>query len=338
MPESKDALIIGIDGGQTSTKSVLATTRGQVLGYGRGGPLIHLAADGSRERFILSVGTAIRAAWDAAGLAPRPVQAIGLGLTGVEADTPEAATVLALLPSCVDAQAAEVQNDGIAALAGAHLGQPGVIVISGTGTISLGIDPQGRLGRAGGWGWLIGDEGSAVDIGRRGLMAALYAFDGIGAATLLEPGFRQYFGIASLLDAKRRVYASDFGARGFAALAQVVSTAAAEGDPIARGIVTFGGQALAREVAAVIRRLDFAGQAVPVAPVGGAFEHITGLRQAFSDALAAQPVAAIVISAHLPPILGAAILALRLCAATPGFDLAAAISRLQATTPPLPGG
>lgn len=335
MQESIDALIIGIDGGQTSTKSVLATVDGRVLAYGSGGPLIHLAADGSHERFVFSVGTAIRAAWDAAGLAPRPVQAIGLGLTGVEAGTPEAATVLELLPSCVDAQKADVQNDGIAALAGAHLGGPGVIVISGTGTISLGIDPGGRLGRAGGWGWLIGDEGSAVDIGRKGLMAALYAFDGIGDATLMEPGFRQYFGIASLVDAKRRVYASDFGARGFAALAQVVSAAAAAGDPIACAIVTSGGQALACEVAAVIRKLDFTGQPVPVAPVGGAFEHITGLRQAFTGALAAQPVAATVISSHLPPILGAAILALKLCSGSAN-NLASAIARLQASMPNLP--
>src|SRR5438128_2168812 len=165
-------LVIGIDGGQTSSQCALATAGGQVLGLGNGGPLVHFAVEGSRELFVASLREAVQAAWAAAGLTPRAVEVAALGLTGVEAGTPEAATVLELLPQVLQAHTVEVQNDAVAALFGAHLGNPGVIIIAGTGSISLGMGVDGQTARVGGWGWLVGDEGSAAIIGRNAVTAA----------------------------------------------------------------------------------------------------------------------------------------------------------------------
>lgn len=310
-----EKLVIGVDGGQTSTKCVLATIDGHVLGEGRGAALLHLAAEGGRERFVQAMREAVNAAWRSAGISTRPLAAAGLGLTGVVAGTPEAETVLELLPAILEAEIVDVQSDAVAALMGAHLGNPGIIVISGTGTIALGIDPQGKTRKAGGWGWLIGDEGSAYAIGRSGLRAALYAYDGMEPATLLEPLLVEHFGITAIPAAKRIAFAPDFAATGFASLAPVVSKAAEQGDPVAQAIIQDAGGALAAEVLAVVDKLHFGERTIPVAPVGGAFEYVHGLRAAFERAIFTENQAIRVIDPALPPVLGAAIMALQACKA-----------------------
>ena len=182
--------------------------------------------------------------------------------------------------------------------------------ISGTGSIVCGINARGDLQRAGGWGWLLGDEGSALWIGRRGLMAALRAVDEIGPATALVGRFLSHFEIGDMPAVKPIVYRSDFGAKGFAALAAVVSDAARGGDAVARDVIAAGGAALAELVAAVVRRLG-ADAALPVAPVGGAFEHVHGLRDAFARALAQLAPGCPVVDAQAPPMHGAALMACR---------------------------
>ena len=307
--ETVGEFVLGIDGGQTSTRCVLATTGGHVLGQGVGAGLIHLAAEGGPARFSAALAGALRAAWDAAGQTPQPVAAIGLGLTGVEADGPEAPLARRLVAQIVPDTHIELHNDAYTALVGAHLGQPGVMVIAGTGSIALGQDGQGRVARAGGWGWLLGDEGSALAIGRDGLRVALDAFDGLGPPTILQDSFLRTFEVGQPRDIKNRVYSPDFGARGFAALAPLVSEAAQAGDPAAQAVVHAAGQALARLVRAVISRLQFDAGPVPVAPVGGAFEHVHRLRDEFKAALAVVPSAQ-VRPPRLPPVFGALLLAL----------------------------
>lgn len=305
-------LVIGVDGGQTSTKCALVTCDGHVLAYGRGSGLVHLAAAGARERHASALREAFASAWANAGLEPRPVEAIGLGLTGVEDDSPEAALARQIVGGLIAARAIAVHSDAYAALIGAHGGRPGIIAISGTGSHILGMNARGELARAGGWGWLLGDEGSALWIGRSGLMAALHAHDGTGEPTLLEGMMREHFQVKALSDVKRCVYDSGFGAKGFAALAPLVSQAAAQGDSVAQCIVTQAARDLATQVMAVQRRLALPADA-PVAPVGGAYEHVRGLRAGFTAALREANPQAHVVDPQLPPVLGAALIALRAC-------------------------
>ncbi len=320
-------LICGIDSGQTSTRCVLATTGGELLGRGRGGALIHLSAHGAHERFLQSIGQTLQEAWAAAGITQRPLAAIVLGATGIVADTPEARTAAELLSTLVEADVVQVCSDAMIALQGAHAGCPGVVVITGTGTIAFGMDSSGHTARAGGWGWLIGDEGSAFAIGRAGLRAACYAHDGMGPETFLNELFTQHFGVVSLHDVKRIISAPDFGAKGFAALAALVSKAAEQGDAAANRIIHEAGLALAQETAAVVRKLDFGADPVPVAPLGGAFDHVFGLREAFVGAMETTAVPAVVTQPRLPAVLGAVLMALELC----NVDIVSALLRLQTT-------
>jgi glucosamine kinase len=310
-------LVIGVDGGQTSLKCALADADGTVLGLGQGNGLLHLAAEGGPQRFLASLGEAVRQAWSAAGLAPRPVAALAMGLTGVtSADTPEAGLAVELAGRVVSADKILADNDALPALKGAHGGQPGIICIAGTGAITLGIDAAGRQERAGGWGWLLGDEGSAFWIGREGLRAALRAQEGLGPPTALLAAFQDHFQVAAMIQVKRAVFGGDFAAQGFAGLAPLVAAAAEQGDTVAAGIFRQAGAELAAAVRAVARRLDFGAQPATVAPVGGAFEHFGLLRQAFYNELV-ESGAFKVGEARGSPLSGAVILARELA----GFAL-----------------
>jgi N-acetylglucosamine kinase-like BadF-type ATPase len=304
--------VIGVDGGQTSTKCALVASDGRVLGYGSGGGLVHLAAEGARERHIVALREAFASAWADAGIPPQPVAAIGLGLTGVEGGTAESEKVRGIVAEVIETRQVETHSDAYVALIGAHGGQPGIIAISGTGSHIMGLNAAGDVARAGGWGWLLGDEGSAFWLGKNGLAAALRAFDGVGEATLLESLMHEHFEVATFRDVKRLVYDSGFGAKGFAALASLVSRAAEEGDAIARGLIAQAARDLAAQVVAVQRRLALPDD-TPVAPIGGAYEHVPGLRDGFVAALHASNPASSVVAPQLPPVLGAALIALRVC-------------------------
>ena len=93
-----------------------------------------------------------------------------------------------------------IEHDAVIALIGATDARPGIIVISGTGSMAFGIDPSERRARTGGWGFMLGDEGSGFDIARRGLIACLRAYDGRGADTSIRPRVLQLLGLSSAED------------------------------------------------------------------------------------------------------------------------------------------
>lgn len=321
-------LICGIDGGQSSTKCIIATADGQTLGQGKGGPLLHLSAAGGRERFASAMAEALHSTWRSAGMDEQPLAALVVGASGVEAGTVEASTAQQMLASLVQAQHVEICNDAVIALYGAHAGQAGVIVIAGTGTIALGMDEQGEMASVGGWGWIIDDEGSAFGIGRAGLRAALRAVDGREPFTQLIAAFENFFAVASLPEIKRIVYRPDFGAAGYASLATVVSQAARSDDGVAQAIIAQAGELLAQQALAAIRRLHFQGKPIPVAAMGGAVDHIAELNAAFAGALAQSPLGAVPVKPQFSALLGAVLMGMKACGKQ-GADWDAALERLR---------
>jgi N-acetylglucosamine kinase-like BadF-type ATPase len=302
--------VIGIDGGQTSTKCALVLANGQMAGEGAGPGMVHLAAENGTAVFRDALHRAIADAWHNAGLSPHPPRAIVMGLTGVETGTPEAAQAAKIARTLTSARIARAVSDADTALWGAHAGQAGIIAIAGTGAHIRGMNAQGEFASAGGWGWLLGDEGSAMWLGRAGLMAALHAEDGTAPATALVDLYRDHFGLAQFRDAvKRIVYAPAFGAQSFAQLAVQVSIAAKAGDAVAAALVRQAGEHLARQAGAVQARLSLPAD-VPIAPIGGAFAHVHGLREAFALALGN----GVVVEAQHTPAVGAALMAAQLVA------------------------
>ncbi len=134
-----------------------------------------------------------------------------------------------------------VLPDYAIALEGATGGAPGVLVIAGTGSIACGRDREGRLMRAGGWGYLLGDEGSGFWIGREAVRAALAAAEGWGEQTLLQEMLANTFGSADCGEWLSALYRTHNPQSLLAQCAPLVSGAAEQGDPLAERILTRGG-------------------------------------------------------------------------------------------------
>jgi N-acetylglucosamine kinase-like BadF-type ATPase len=166
-------------------------------------------------------------------------------------------------------------TDGHVALVGAFGAGPGIMVQVGTGAIALSSD--GR--RCGGWGWMVGDEGSAVELGRRALRRALQAMDGRRHATLLGPAIMDRWGLAELKHAVGRVHDAPHPARLLADLFPLLVEVAAQEDAAAIEILWNGGLKLARLAVALLH------PALPVAAGGGVFRYSPVTFEAFAQAV-----------------------------------------------------
>lgn len=304
-------IVLGIDGGGTRTRCLAADLSGRVLGEGRGGPANALVV--GRDRAVQSIAEAARQALAAAGRTPEEVGAVCAGLAGagqprIQEELSGAIAAALGLPASARVQ---VVNDGRVALAGALQGGPGVILIAGTGSIAYGLDDAGQLARAGGWGWMLGDEGSGFAIGRQALAAALCALDGAGPATVLGDRICAAWDLARLTDAIPRIYADPSAARTeIAALVPHVAQAAAEGDAVAEEILRQAGRDLAHLAAALIRRMTL--REPRVATTGGVLEGVATVREALAQRLAELMPAARVVESAGSPASGAVLMALEL--------------------------
>ncbi|HLY18246.1 MAG TPA: BadF/BadG/BcrA/BcrD ATPase family protein [Bryobacteraceae bacterium] len=260
-------LFLGVDGGQTDTTALIGAEDGQVLGSGCGGPCNHAGAAEGRQKLVSAVGDSVAAACAQAGLDPANIRfaAACFGMSGGPADKE------AILRQILQADAVVVTDDAVIALAGATVGEPGIVTIGGTGSIAFGRNHEGRTARIGGWGYIYGDEGSGFDIARQALRAALRAEEGWGPPTALARVLREATGGANVNDILHRFYTPDWPRSRVAALAPLVDEAAMAGDPVARDILHNAAQQLAILTASVRAQLFQPGQPTRVAWTGGVF-------------------------------------------------------------------
>ncbi len=260
-------LFLGVDGGQSSTTAVIGDESGRLLGTGVAGPCNHVGSADGRLKFLSAVKGCLAAACLEAGLDVQRVRFASacLGFSGGPADKQ------ALIEEMISVEKLFVTTDAWIALSGATSGEPGIIVIAGTGSIAFGRNAQGQTGRAGGWGYVFGDEGGAFDIVRQALRAALRAEEGWGPATALREALLDATGGASINDVLHRFYTSDFPRERIAALAPLVDCAANAGDKIACGILEDAASQLAGLARAVRRQLFLLSGTVQAAYIGGVF-------------------------------------------------------------------
>jgi N-acetylglucosamine kinase-like BadF-type ATPase len=260
--------VLGIDGGQTATKAVLADETGRLLGAGAGGPANHIHEPGGPERVRNSLKDAIRTAREAAGLPDAPIAHAYLGMTGGSEEMAE------ICRSAVDAERMTLGHDSLIALYSVTFGGPGIAIIGGTGSVGFGRTAEGRTARAGGWGYIFGDEGSAYWIGRIALNTASRAFDGIAQETTVTKRILEHFQAANLWEVHRKVYSGEIGRPEIAALAELVDQQAGEGDRAALEILERAAQHLAALAVSVGKRLEWEDKPVQVGMVGGVFRSI----------------------------------------------------------------
>lgn len=201
---------VGIDGGGTSTRALVADADGRILGRGEAGAS---ALNQGTEQAWRHIGEAIANA-GVPGLELRDC-ALGLGLSGTG--------VPAQLASFVAADPGVARfaliTDGLAGLLGAHGGEPGALLISGTGSVAEALLPDGSRRMTGGWGWQIGDEGSGAWLGQQAMKVAQAAYDGRAPRGALA---ERVFAVAGGTRAELLAFCAGAGQAGYAGLARAV--------------------------------------------------------------------------------------------------------------------
>jgi len=262
-------LFLGVDGGQSSTTALIADETGRVLGRGADGPCNHVesAAEG-REKFVRVIGGCVRAAAVSTGSGEEmPLfRAACLGFSGGPADK------LGILREMLQVDELLVTTDAAIALTGACGGGPGIITIAGTGHISMGRGPDGRLARAGGWGYFFGDEGGGFWIACQAVRAAMRVHENWGTRTTLHDRLLQATGSSDANAMMHAMYTAEWPRKRVAALSRIVEEEAETGDFEARDILARGAAELLK-ISAIVRGNLFAeNMGARLSPIGSVWK------------------------------------------------------------------
>jgi glucosamine kinase len=258
-------LLVGVDGGGTRTRVILADATGAVLARTEGGAsALRPGEEGEAADVIQSLIATVLEMAERSGT--RPAVCV-VGVAGAGQERPAQALWSALASRRV-ADDVAVLADAVIALEDAFGDNAGVLLVAGTGSVAFSRGPDGRLERCGGWGPAVGDEGSAAWLGRRAVGAVAASTDGREPETALAGALLT----ALELEAMEEVipWASRAVPADFAALAPVVMQVAAGGDLRANALVSFCVEELVLHVRTLARRcFQDERAAIPVALSGG---------------------------------------------------------------------
>lgn len=296
-----DRYVVGVDGGASKTVALVGNSHGRILGRGETGPSNYhnIGAAAASKAIKKAIIEAQREA-------------------GLRRTEPEIAVVaLAAVDSAADRHVARrfvrrikiartsfVVHDSVAALYAATHGKPGIIVISGTGCVAAGISQAGEYVRVGGWGYLIDDEGSAFDIGRKALTKAFRMMDGRARRTTLMSVLKRRFRVKMFDDILNVIYVNGMSVEEIARLAPLVSKAARH-DEACRKILNEAGISLAELACTVARRLKMTRDSFLVATVGGNFKSGRHLLEPFVARIRKECPHAHVVGLRVEPARGA---------------------------------
>jgi N-acetylglucosamine kinase-like BadF-type ATPase len=278
-PSTQPPVLLGIDSGGSHTAVVVGDRQGRVLARAEGPGSAMRPGGGERSAAVI-LDVARRAATRASISLPASLALVGAAGAG---RAPEQAELAAALTAAGVAARVDVRGDIDIALAAAFDDSPGVLINAGTGSIAYGRTADGRLHRAGGHGWQLGDEGGGYWLGRRALSAAARSRDGVGESSTLLERLLVALGLQTFDDLIR--WTSTATPAQVAALAPHVLNAAGEGEMVARRIIDEAASELAQLVSVLTRH--FAGNdVINVATAGGLLRPGSPLLVAFRMRLA----------------------------------------------------
>lgn len=308
-------LVAGVDGGGSSTRVLILSADGAVCGLGLAGPSNpnQVGAEGALE----AVAAALRGAWAEARVAPRPLDAVFIGLAGAHSFGIERLQegLLRSGSPLAGTGRVEIDHDLRIALAGALGDREGVCVIAGTGSAGYGRTRGGQVARTGGWGPLVDDVGGGYWLGLRAIGICIRQLDGRGAASALADRVLAFFGTRDPAVLRQRLQDPQLGRARIAELAPAVIACAREGDALAAALLREG----ATELVALGRSLGdslFPRGTVPLALTGGLAENPT-YRGVVAEAIHHQAPRLHLQESMHPPVVGAALLAFGLLATAP---------------------
>jgi len=320
--------ILAIDGGQSSTACVLGRLDGTLLSCGLAGPAAVPNPAASRPLLQDALAASIGQALAAVSPAPDGFAAAYLGLTG-QLDNAEP-----ILAGLIQAQRIRVESDAVAALASGTYGGPGATVMAGTGSVAFAQNERGETCVRGGWGYLLGDEGSGFWIGLQAIRLAIRAQENGGTPTPLVQQVQAALRVDDLRDILPRFYSDDQSRPQVARLAPLVLSAAAEQDQQAAAIVDQAASELAALAQTICSAAQFCAPAERIiVPAGGILKPSTPVYARFTHCLRDRLPEFRVVAPRFPPVVGGFILGLKLAGApiTPRV-----IERISASLAALP--
>lgn len=295
--------LMGIDGGGSTVRVVIVTpdldVRAEYIG-----PAVNPSVVG-RDEAASRIQNAMRQTLNQGALGPEQIAGVGIGVAGASNRYAWAVDWLTQAVRGVTPQAQVVPSaDYEIALVGAHGQRLGLLLLAGTGSLAYGINAAGESALIGGWGYLMGDEGSGYWLGAQALRAVVRMADGRGRQTTLYDSVLNALNLAQPLDLIAWLYAGPARVREVARLAPLVLECAAQHDPTARAIIETGALELALAVRAARHRLDMHGHQPMFA--GSLLAAPNPLRDLVCHLLGMDAVP----TPRYPPAIGAALLAL----------------------------
>ncbi len=296
--------VLGVDSGGSKTVALLADGAGQVVAEARGGGA-NLQVHGELE-----VEKTLHGVIDEVLSAHHVTPAAAcVGIAGVDRER-DGQTIRHVMRRLGFRDHTLIVNDALIALvAGGGIG-PGLVLVSGTGSIAYGVSPDGVAARAGGWGSALGDEGSAYWIGRRALAAVTRDADGRGPATRLTALVLERMSLSRPQQLIAVIYESRHDPRTIAELASTVERARSEGDVVATEILRDAASELVLAASSVVTRLSMRGAQFPTFLSGGMLRSVPWLAAEVTRRLAEVAPRSRVSALEVEPALGAVRLAL----------------------------
>ncbi len=305
--------VLGIDGGATKTAAALLDLEADRVYLGEAGPS-NADAVGA-ETALANLDEAVAAVRTAAGIGD------GIGAAVIAVAGTVSPTLEREVSQAFGLDHVYVINDVVAAWAVGTLCEPGIAVISGTGSHVFGVNAAGASWRTGGWGHVLGDEGSGYWLGLHGLKAALAYRDASGPETvLLEEALVEY-SLDAIEDLPTPFYGKPLTKDEVARFAIRVERAADGGDEMAAGLFEQAGRDLAVQVRAVVDSLELGSEPFVIAEVGSVLHGSAILRERFEEHVSAFAPLAQFVLPQLPPIAGSLLLAVRAEGLAASFDL-----------------
>jgi len=315
--------IMGIDGGATKTLAAVLDLETCALHFAHGGPSNEDAVGG--EAAVQALLEVADAAIERAGTTQEGLARAVLAVAGTDTEAIARHVRAARTDNWI------VVNDVVAAWAAATGAQPGIGAISGTGSNVFGVGPEGRPWRAGGWGHLLGDEGSGYWFGVQSIKAALHDREASGRQTALTEAVAEFFAAPSVEALAARVYSKPLTKGEIAAFATETARIAEGGDPVARELYELGARELAAQIAVVIGQTGLAGGSTdrpfPVGLIGSAFKAGAVFVAPLTAAIGESAPQARVSVVEMAPVGGSLLLAARACGRGEELDQAE-LSRL----------
>lgn len=258
----------GYDSGGTKTKCVLADEKGTVLSQAMSGAsnILFCGWDAAAD----AIRQCTEKAMEEAGLSRN--QAIYSAYVGTASINTFSRNekIYNFLQECTGAEHLGMNSDAYIAWYATTFGDSGIITISGTGAVTVGIGQDGRWKKSSGWGCLIGDEGSGFSIGRRAIQLAVKSYDGRCEKNRFEQGIMDFFALKSMQGLLPLIYGQPGGSNTVvASAARYVFQLYEEGDPLAAEILQEAASEIAAAIRSVYDQLDFSGRRITIGLSGG---------------------------------------------------------------------